>query len=64
MKRFVYMKITKDRLELPVVVADSPSELARILGVKRGNILSGIYHARERGQWCQYIKVEIEEEEE
>ena len=31
----LYMKTTGDKLDLPVAVADSPGELARILGTKK-----------------------------
>lgn len=33
MQHPVYMKVTKDRFELPIVVADSAYELARLCGV-------------------------------
>lgn len=33
MKKTLYMKVTNDEYELPVAVADSQRELARMLGI-------------------------------
>lgn len=55
----LYMKTTGDKLDLPVAVADSPGELARILGTKKNVVLSSISH-KIRG----WHRIEIEEEEE
>ena len=55
----LYMKTTGDKLDLPVAVADSPGELARILGTKKSVVLSSISH-KIRG----WHRIEIEEEEE
>jgi ribosomal protein L7Ae-like RNA K-turn-binding protein len=59
---FVYMKVTKDKYELPVAIADSAKELAEICGTKRTNILSAIIHAEQRGQNSVYKKVEVDDE--
>lgn len=59
---FVYMKVTKDKYELPVAVADSAKELAEICGTSRTNILSAIIHAKQRGQNSVYKKVEVDDE--
>lgn len=42
MYRPVYMKVTKDRFELPIVVADSAYELARLCGVNVSVILHSV----------------------
>lgn len=42
MYRPVYMKVTKDRFELPIVVADSAYELARLCGVNVSTIMHSI----------------------
>lgn len=60
---FVYMKVTKDKYELPVAIADTALELAEICGTTRTNILSAIINAKKRGQNSVYKKVEIEEDE-
>lgn len=38
----VYMKVTADKYELPIAIADSPKELAEMVGVKSGTISSQI----------------------
>lgn len=55
----LYMKTTGDKLDLPVAVADSPGELARIIGTKKSVVLSSISH-KIRG----WHRIEIEEDEE
>ena len=37
----LYMKVTDDEYELPLVVADTKSELARIVGVRHIRIRNG-----------------------
>lgn len=58
----VYMKVTKDEYELPVAIADSIAELAKMLGVTRQHIYDSMRHAKQRGHKTPYIKVEIEKE--
>ena len=58
----VYMKVTNDKYELPVAIADSILELADILGVKPQSIYDSMKHVKSRGSWSPYIKVDIGEE--
>ena len=53
----IYMMLSSDEYELPEAVADSPTELARITGTTRTNILSSISHGYKR-----FVKVVLEEE--
>lgn len=53
----LYLKVTKDHLELPLAVAASPAELARMTGTTEGCILSSISHGRPG-----WVRVEIEED--
>ena len=59
----LYLKVTKDRYELPMAVAGSKSELARILGVR----LSSICHNTRKGEESfgnrSYVEVEVEDDE-
>ncbi len=57
-KRMVYLKTTKDVLELPEAVADTGVELAKMVGVTVGTLYSFISRGT-RG----YHKIEIEEDE-
>ena len=55
----LYLKVTKDKYELPVAVADSKKELARILGLYP----SGLYRAFRHGQGNScYVEVEVEDD--
>ena len=61
---YVWMKVTKDKYELPVAVAETHSELARICGTTPGNVLSSASRYRHGQRRGGYIRVEVEEEEE
>lgn len=58
----IWMKVSEDGYELPEAVADTPSELAKIIGVKPNNISSAISKAKSRGYKCMYQKVVVEDE--
>ena len=59
----LYLRVTKDKYELPVAVADSPRELAQMIGVSRDTILSSLSHVKA-GQIRNsiYKLVEVEDE--
>lgn len=60
--RNLYMMVTDDELELPLVVADSAQELADIIGRSVNTIYSGISHEQHgRIKRSIYKKVEIKE---
>lgn len=59
----LYMHITKDELELPLAVADTVEELARMVGVRGNSIFGAMGRAKKDGRKCAYVKVEIDEEE-
>ena len=58
----LFMKVTRDEYELPMAVAGSKSELARILGVR----LSSICHNTRKGEEGygnrSYVEVEVDDE--
>jgi len=56
----LYIKVTKDRYELPVAVAESKSELARILRVDPSTITCGLKREVERPV---YLEVEVDDNE-
>lgn len=60
----LYMRVTEDEYELPLAVADTVGELARICNDKPNNISSCICHAKRRKQRSRYQKVIIQEGEE
>lgn len=69
MASYIWMEVTRDKYSLPVAVADTATELARICGVKKDTIHAAISHRklhkpREEagtGSYKRYIRVEIEE---
>lgn len=60
----LWMKVTRDEYEFPLMIADSQKELAIMCGVKRASIARQICKAREKGHRCSYVRVEVEEDEE
>ena len=58
----VYMEITTDKFQLPVKVAESPAELARMCGVPRYRIYNYLDHVKNgRIKNPKYIKVVLED---
>ena len=53
-KERLYMAVTRDRLSLPLAVAESAGELARLRGVKKRTVFSGICLSR-RLKYPRYI---------
>ena len=60
----VWMEVTRDKYELPIYIADSSSELARITGAKR-TVIDSIASKYKHGviKRARYHRVEIPEEE-
>lgn len=58
----IWMKVTDDKYELPLVVANSAGELAKLTGQKRSSICSAITHANKRGGRCRYVRVKVDDE--
>jgi biotin operon repressor len=52
--------VSDDGYELPMVVADSAGELARMLGITEATIYHQISNARKHGYFCRYVKVRVE----
>lgn len=65
MLNYVYLEVSNDKYELPVVVADNLKELSEKTGVKTTSI-STMLSKYENGhlEKCKYRKVAIEESEE
>lgn len=53
------MMVTTDKYELPLVVADSVDELAKLLGVKPNSISWQLVYSKRHGTKSRYIRVEI-----
>lgn len=62
-REIIWMEVTKDKYELPVMVADSARELAEVHGVTRGSIESSECQYRKgKLKTCPWRKVEIKED--
>lgn len=59
----IYMKVSKDKYELPVAVASSAQELARMCNTTANAIRSAINHTKSRGGNSVYVRVTVEDEE-
>lgn len=58
----VYMRVTDDEYELPVAIADTQADLARMVGVGTNTVCSALYKVRKWGQRSVYKEVEIDDE--
>lgn len=56
----LYVRSTGDRLDLPLAVADSAEELARMLGTTKGSVMSSISHGHKG--W-ERVEVEVSDAE-
>ena len=61
MEKYLYIRVSPDKLELPEAVAESPAQLARMLGVKRQSISRAITKGKH-GANTIYKKVRIDNE--
>lgn len=57
----LYMKVTRDEYELPVAVAETKAELARMLGRSRESLQSAFFHAKKYKRPI-YITVEVDDD--
>ena len=57
----LYLKVTKDRYELPVAIADSKAELADMLRVDRTSVYKGLKHHKGMSM---YVEVEVDDYDE
>lgn len=60
----LYMKVTHDKYELPLAVAEDAGTLARMCGVTVNTIFSQISRANKEGKWCSWRRIEVEDDEE
>lgn len=60
----IWMKISDDKYELPVAVADTVTELAQICGITKETIIAQRSRQKRKGTSCRYLKIEVEDDEE
>lgn len=62
---FVYMAVTADKYELPLAIADSPKQLAKLVGTTPAKISSAIgKNINGKYLGLKYVKVWIDYNEE
>lgn len=59
----IYMAVSNDKLELPLVIGDSPKDIGDIVGKSANYISSAICRGRNvKSLGMKFIKVKIDEE--
>lgn len=61
---WIYIKVTRDRFEHIIALADTIRELAKECGTTQNSISSSMSHARTGREWTPYRRVWIEEDDE
>ena len=57
----LYMEVTTDKYQLPLIVTDTPKELARLCGVDTQYIWTYLNHVKNgKIKKPRFIKVEVE----
>lgn len=59
----LYMKVSRDKYELPEAVAGTIKELATLLGIKENTVHHYFYLQNKYGMNCGYVKVVVDEGE-
>lgn len=62
MGKKLYMEVTMDKYSIPLAVADTPRELAKLRGVTNTQVLTGL-NKSERYRYPRFVKVEVEDEQ-
>lgn len=58
----LWLMVTLDKYELPLAVAESASELAKIAGVSKNTVMASVSHVKHgRKKRSKYIKVEVDD---
>lgn len=58
----IWMMVTLDKYELPLIVADSASELAKKVGVDKNTVMAAVSHVKNgRKNRSRYVKVEVDD---
>ena len=58
----LFMAVTSDKYELPLAVASSAEELARMCGVKAHTVWSAIWLENNGGYKSRYKRIEVDDD--
>ena len=62
--RTLWMMVSSDKYELPLIVCDSAAELSRIVGVTENTIYSQISRVKAgKRKFCHFVKVRVDIDE-
>ena len=61
--RMIWLKVTHDKYELPIMIADTAKELAALCGCSANNIYASMSHQKSKGTWSPYRTVRITNKE-
>lgn len=59
--KFVWMEVTKDKLRLPLKIADSAAEMAEMCGVTTDTVVTSAWRTRKEGMNGRFIRIPLEE---
>ena len=59
----IWMEVTRDKYQLPLVIANSAQELAKLCRTTKNNVCSAASKAKKNGENRRYISVDIGKEE-
>lgn len=60
----IYMRVTRDKYRLPLALAETVDELARMCGVTRNAVSCSIYNSKKFGRDGEFVKVNVEDDNE
>lgn len=64
MGQYIWMRVSDDEYELPEVIGNSASDLARKCGKTKSTIITAITNAEQHGYKSIYKRVPVMEDEE
>ena len=59
----LYVKVSEDEYELPEAVAESRTELSRMLGYSKNYATNAINRAKKNGRKPKVVAVEVDDDE-
>ena len=59
----LYLRVTNDKYEFPVIITDTAEEMAKLCNVKVNTIYSNLSKSRAKGYNSTYKRVIISEDE-
>ena len=63
MADYIYMEVTQDEYELPVAIASTSTELAKLCQTTTNAIRQGLHRRKNPKRWSRFVRVDVEENE-